>query len=69
MHELPMISGDEYDALTRWRKNLHWHAKARRSTKRGYNRRCRRMASLNIRKECTVYYEDHRQSHRDPDTD
>ena len=40
---IPMTNGDEYDALTRWRKVLTWRAGERKKIKRRYNRRERRM--------------------------
>lgn len=39
---IPMIDGDEYDALTPWRKYIRWRAGERRRIKRRYNRRDRR---------------------------
>ena len=39
---IPMIDGDEYDALTPWRKYTRWRAGERRRIKRRYNRRDRR---------------------------
>jgi hypothetical protein len=41
-HELPMKSADEHDALTRWRRFLHWRPGVRRQIKKGYNKRVRR---------------------------
>jgi len=40
--ELPMKSGAEHDALTRWRRFLNWRPGVRASIKRGYNKRVRR---------------------------
>lgn len=39
---VPMASGDEYDALTKWRHYLHWHPGQRRRIKRSFRRRARR---------------------------
>lgn len=39
---VPMRGGDEVDAFTRWRHNLHWRAGQRRKVKQRYNRRVRR---------------------------
>ena len=39
---IPLINGDEYDGLTRWKRYLHWGAGARRHIKNGYRRRLRR---------------------------
>ena len=41
-HELPMKTGAEHDALTRWRRFLNWRPGVRASIKRGYNKRVRR---------------------------
>jgi len=41
-HRIPMIDGDEMDALTRWHKYLHWEPGERKRIKRQYNRRQRR---------------------------
>jgi hypothetical protein len=43
MKRIPMKSGDEYDALTSWRKVLHWRAGERARIKRHYRRRERRI--------------------------
>ena len=42
--EIPMNSGDEHDALTRWRRFLHWKPGERVRIKRGFRRRVRRLA-------------------------
>ena len=40
-----MISGDEYDALSKKAKNyLHWKPGERKKIKRGYNKRLRKCA-------------------------
>lgn len=41
---IPMIDGDEYDALTPWRKYIRWRSGERKRIKRRYNRRARRLA-------------------------
>lgn len=41
---LPLVSGDEQDAFTRWRRVLAWRAGERAAIKRRYNRRVRRLA-------------------------
>lgn len=46
-----MTSGDEYDALTRWRHVLHWKPGARKAIKRGYNRRQRVRMRLALMQE------------------
>jgi hypothetical protein len=40
---IPMISGDEADALTRAKRFYKWHAGVRQRIKRGYNKRVRRL--------------------------
>jgi hypothetical protein len=47
-HKIPMGSGDELDAFTRWRRYLHWRPGERARIKRGYRRRERQVA----RREC-----------------
>jgi len=49
MTEIPMKGGDEYDALTGWRKYCKWKAGDRSRIKRGYRRRCRRLARQELR--------------------
>ena len=44
MKRIPMISGDEYDALTKWHHVLKWHAGERKRIKRSYRRWERRAA-------------------------
>jgi len=51
MNEIPMKGGAEYDALTRWKKWLHWSPGERKAIKNGYRRRCRREAKEFIRLE------------------
>jgi hypothetical protein len=46
---IPMISGDEHDALTRWRRFLHWRPGLRARVKRGYNKRVRRQSKQELR--------------------
>ena len=48
---IPLTSGDEYDALTRWRRVLRWQAGQRAAIKRRYRRRERRLARLHA---CTL---------------
>jgi hypothetical protein len=38
-HIIPMTSGDEFDALTRWRHFLHWKPGTRKAIKRGLLRK------------------------------
>ncbi len=46
---IPLRGGDEYDALTRWRKVLIWRAGERARIKRRYRRRERHAARLAVR--------------------
>ena len=48
---IPLRSGGEYDALTRWRRVLHWRAGERRYWKRQYRRRERRQGKVDKRGE------------------
>jgi len=45
---IPMNSGDEYDALTRWKRYVHWRPGERKRIKRRYNRRARRLAKADL---------------------
>lgn len=47
--ELPLTSGDEQDALTRWRKYLIWKPGERKRIKRVYRRRVRRAAKQTLK--------------------
>ena len=49
--DIPLKSGDEYDAFTTWRKYYHWAPGQLREIKRKFNRRSRRVAKEKIRKE------------------
>jgi hypothetical protein len=40
-HREPMIDGDEMDALTRWKKYIHFKPGERKRIKRKFNRRVR----------------------------
>lgn len=46
MKRIPMIDGDEQDALTKWRRYLHWRSGERSRIKRKYRRRERRMKTF-----------------------
>lgn len=48
MKRIPMKTGDEYDALTRWRKYLNWRAGERKKIKKLYRRRERRQAKREV---------------------
>lgn len=41
-HPIPMRGGLEQDALTGWRRVLHWRPGERKAAKTAYNRRVRR---------------------------
>jgi hypothetical protein len=40
--KIPLKNGDEYDALTRWKRVHNWRAGDRAKIKRAYRRRLRR---------------------------
>lgn len=48
---IPMKTGDEYDALTGWKRYLYWRPGERKRIKRGYNRRARRLAKVDLEAE------------------
>lgn len=48
--EVPMIDGDEIDALTRWKKYIRFRPGERKRIKRKFNKRARRFAREEI--EC-----------------
>ena len=41
-NRIPLKSGDEYDALTKGRKFLHWKSGQIKKIKRAYNKRFRK---------------------------
>lgn len=41
-NRIPFIDGEEQDALTRWKRYLHWKPGERKRIKRQYNKRIRR---------------------------
>jgi hypothetical protein len=45
---IPMKNGDELDALTKWKRWYNWRAGQRKRIKRGYRRRERHLARLEI---------------------
>lgn len=53
--ELPLKSGDEQDALTRWRRYLRWRPGQKTRVKRSYRRRVRAWAKHQTKKE--AYHE------------
>lgn len=42
MKRMPLKTGDEYDALTRWKKFLHWKPGKRKRIKKAYNKKERK---------------------------
>ena len=44
---IPMISGDEYDALTPWKNVCYWQPGQRKRIKRRYRKRVRRIEREN----------------------
>ncbi len=42
--EIPLANGEEQDALTRWKRYLHWKPGERKKIKRAYNKRARKQA-------------------------
>ena len=48
-HELPMKTGYEHDAFTRWRRFIDWRPTVRASIKRGFNKRVRCEVKRQIR--------------------
>jgi len=50
--EIPLVSGDEQDALTGWRKYLHWRPGQRKLIKRFHRHRIRRWWKRKIHGGC-----------------
>ena len=48
-HRGRLINGDEWDALSPWKRFLHWRPGERKRIKRGYNRRQRQAWRLSLR--------------------
>lgn len=48
-HKTPLKSGDEYDALTPWKRFEIWRAGDRKKIKRRFNKRVRRDTLADIR--------------------
>jgi hypothetical protein len=46
---IPMINGDEYDALTAAKRYYHWRPGDRKRIKRGYQRRFRQSVRVAMR--------------------
>lgn len=49
--EIPMRGGDEYDALTGWRKYLKFRPGVRKRIKKGFKKRVRKFVKAILRKE------------------
>ena len=47
-HKEKMVSGTEYDALTRWKQYLHWNSGVRKYIKRQFNKRVRKKAKQDL---------------------
>lgn len=45
---IPLTNGDEYDALTGWRRFLHWRASELKKIKTRYTRRLRQKSKTEI---------------------
>lgn len=52
-HREELKSGDEYDALTRWRRYVGYRAGTVKAIKRGFNKRVRREANQQISEAIT----------------
>ena len=49
--EVPLKSGDEYDALTPWKRFLHFKPGTRKEIKRGFRKRVRKFVRKMLRKQ------------------
>jgi hypothetical protein len=49
--EVPLKSGDEYDALTPWKRFYHFKPGTRKEIKRGFRKRVRRFVRKMLRKQ------------------
>lgn len=49
MKRMPMKTGDEYDALTRWKKFLKWKAGQRKKIKRAFNKKERKWLDKEVK--------------------
>lgn len=49
MNKISLKSGDEYDALTRWKSFFHWRPGQRKKIKRAYNKRFRKESNMLLR--------------------
>lgn len=45
------LTGDEFDAFTRWRRLLNWRPGALKKIKRSFVKRSRKTARLSLRQE------------------
>lgn len=41
-HRIPMNDGDEYDALSKWKRLFRWRPGKRKAVKKKYNKRFRK---------------------------
>ena len=51
MKRMPMKTGDEYDALTRFKKLLRWRSGQRKAIKRAYNKKERKWLDKEVKEE------------------
>jgi len=45
------LTGDEFDAFTRWRRLLNWHRGALKKVKRSFAKRTRKAAKHGLRED------------------
>jgi len=57
MKRIKLKSGDEYDALTAWRRYYNWKAGQLKKIKRGYNKRLRKKTKQSVK--LAIDKEDH----------
>jgi len=49
--DIPLKGGDEYDALTGWKRFIYFRPGERKAIKRGFNQRERHVQKNKLRKE------------------
>ena len=62
---IPMINGDEFDALTRAKKYYHFKPGTRKEIKRGYRARKRRIDRIDTLNLLSNYLSDHSETWSD----
>ena len=50
-HRGKLKSGEEYDALTRWRKRLYWKPGETKKVKHKYNKRQRKQSRFELKRQ------------------